>query len=111
MQRMLGHLPALVHPGARSVLIVGCGAGVTTGTFTVYPEIKKITLCELEPLVPQLAAKYFPLENNNVLHDPRTRVVFDDGRHFILTTHENFDIVTSDTIHPWVKGSATLYTK
>jgi spermidine synthase len=111
MQRMLGHLPGLVHPGARSVLIVGCGAGVTTGTFTVYPEIEKITLCELEPLVPQLAAKYFPLENNNVLHDPRTRVVFDDGRHFILTTHEKFDIVTSDPIHPWVKGSATLYTK
>jgi spermidine synthase len=111
MQRMLGHLPALIHPHPRSVLVVGCGAGVTTGTFTLYPEVEKITLCELEPLVPKLASKYFPLENYGVMKDPRTRIVFDDARHFVLTTHEKFDIVTSDPIHPWVKGSATLYTR
>ena len=39
LQRMLGFLPALVHPQPRSVLIVGCGAGVTAGTFTVDPGI------------------------------------------------------------------------
>ena len=27
------------------------------------------------------------------------------------TTTEKFDIITSDPIHPWVKGSATLYSK
>ena len=43
--------------------------------------------------------------------DPRVRVVFDDARHFILTTREKFDIITSDPIHPWIKGSASLYTK
>ena len=26
MERMLGHLPALLHPRPRSVLVVGCGA-------------------------------------------------------------------------------------
>ena len=35
LQRMLGHLPALVHTSPpRSVLVVGCGAGVTAGSFT-----------------------------------------------------------------------------
>ena len=29
----------------------------------------------------------------------------------MLTTPEKFDIITSDPIHPWVKGSATLYSK
>ena len=28
-----------------------------------------------------------------------------------LTTRERFDIITSDPIHPWVKGAATLYTR
>ena len=37
-------------------------------------------------------------------------MVYDDARHFVLTTPEKFDIITSDPIHPWVKGSATLYT-
>jgi spermidine synthase len=45
-----------------------------------------------------------------VIHDPRVEVIHDDARHFVLTTHDTFDIITSDPIHPWVKGSATLYT-
>ena len=111
LQRMLGHLPALVHPNPRSVLVVGCGAGVTAGSFTVYPGMTNITLCEMEPLVPKLAARYFAQENYGVVTDPRLRLHFDDARHYILTSHEKFDIITSDPIHPWVKGSATLYTK
>jgi spermidine synthase len=111
LQRMLGHLPALVHPHPRTVLVVGCGAGVTAGTFTLYPSIEKINLCELEPLVPPVAAKFFEAENYGVVGNPRTRIIFDDARHYILTTQDKFDIITSDPIHPWVKGSATLYTK
>jgi spermidine synthase len=38
-------------------------------------------------------------------------MVYDDARHFVLTTKEKFDIITSDPIHPWVKGTATLYSK
>jgi spermidine synthase len=38
-------------------------------------------------------------------------VVQDDARHYVLTTPERFDIITSDPIHPWVKGAATLYSK
>jgi spermidine synthase len=111
LQRMLGHLSALVHPEPRSVLVVGCGAGVTAGSFVVHPEVKRIVICEIEPLIPQVVAKEFSKENHNVLKDPRVEVVYDDARHYILTTDEKFDIITSDPIHPWVKGAATLYTK
>jgi spermidine synthase len=111
LQRLLGHLPALVHPEPKSVLVVGCGAGVTAGSFMVHPSIKRVVICELEPLVPKLASKYFAKENHHVVTDPRVEIVYDDARHYILTTNEKFDIITSDPIHPWVKGSATLYTK
>ena len=111
LQRMLGHVPALVHPEPKSVLIVGFGAGVTAGSFVTYPEMQKIVICEMEPLIPPTATKYFFKENYNVMHDPRTTIYYDDARHFVLTTPEKFDIITSDPIHPWVKGSATLYSK
>jgi spermidine synthase len=111
LQRMLGHIPALIHPQPRSALIVGCGAGVTSGTFVVHPDIERIVICEIEPLVPQVVATFFAKENHHVVNDPRVRIVYDDARHFILSTQEKFDIITSDPIHPWVKGSATLYTK
>ena len=109
LQRMLGHLPALVHPEPHSVLIVGCGAGVTAGSFTLYPSIKRIVICEIEPMVPHRVTPYFRNENYDVLADPRVEVVYDDARHFVLTTREKFDIVTSDPIHPWVRGSGSLY--
>ena len=111
LQRMLGHLPALVHPDPKSVLIVGFGAGVTSGSFVPYPGIKRIVICELEPLIPEVVSKYFATENNHVKDDPRTEIFYDDARSFIITTKEKFDIITSDPIHPWVKGAASLYTE
>ena len=110
LQRMLGHLPALLHPAPRSVLIVGCGAGVTAGSFVTHPSVKRIVICEIEPLVPRSIATRFAQENHNVISDPRVEIVYDDARHYLATTHESFDIITSDPIHPWVKGAAVLYT-
>jgi spermidine synthase len=111
VQRMLGDIPAVLHRKPRSVLVVGFGAGVTAGSFVVNPDVQRIVVCEIEPLVPPTTTRYFAKENNNVLNDWRTEVVFEDARSYILTTPEKFDIITSDPIHPWVKGSATLYTK
>jgi spermidine synthase len=110
LQRLLGHLPALVQGHPKSVLVVGFGAGITAGSFVLYPEVERIVICEIEPIIPAHVGPLFTKENYNVLHDPRVQIVYDDARHFLLTTPETFDVITSDPIHPWVKGSATLYT-
>jgi spermidine synthase len=109
LQRLLGHLPALLHPNPQDILVVGCGAGVTAGTFVVHPEVRRITICEIEPLIPPHTAEFFAPENHGVIRDPRTQIVYDDARHYVLTTPDKYDIITSDPIHPWVKGIAPLY--
>ena len=109
LERMLGHVPALVHPNPRSILIVGVGAGVTAGALSIHPEVERIVVCEIEPMVPRSARAYFGEENHHVFDDPRVELIFDDARHFLQTTQETFDIITSDPIHPWVRGAATLY--
>jgi spermidine synthase len=111
LERMMGHLPALIHPGPRSVLTVGFGAGVTAGSFVPYPDVEQLVICELERFIPPASNEFFAPQNYAVLHDPRTRMVYDDARHFIFTTKEKFDVVTTDPIHPWVKGTSTLYSK
>src|SRR5215469_3586591 len=111
LQRLLGHMPALFHSNPKSVLIVGFGAGVTAGSFVTHPTIQRIAIREMEPLIPPTATEYFKDQNYDVKDDPRTQIYYDDARHFVLTTPEKFDIITSDPIHPWVKGSATLYSK
>ena len=109
LERMLGHIPALIHPNPKSVLIVGVGAGVTAGALSIHPEVERIVICEIEPMVPRSARAYFGDENHHVFDDPRVELIFDDARHFLQTTDEKFDIITTDPIHPWVRGAATLY--
>jgi spermidine synthase len=111
LQRMLGHIPALLHPNPSRVLVVGCGAGVTAGSFLLHPALTHETICEIEPLIPKVVSTYFANENYNVVKDPRVEIFFDDARHYVLTTGQTYDIITSDPINPWMKGAATLYTK
>ena len=111
LQRMIGHIPALVHTRPRRVLIVGFGSGVTAGSFVAYPTVEDIVIAELEPLVTKASGQHFREENNGVVDDRRTTIVYDDARHYILTSQQKFDVITSDPIHPWVKGTATLYSK
>ena len=96
LQRMMGHLPALVNGSAKSVLVVGFGAGVTAGSFVPYPDVQSIVICELEPIIPPASDEFFGKQNYHVLHDPRTRVVYDDARHGVLTAPDKFDVITTD---------------
>ncbi len=118
LQRMLGDMPALLlgaggtgQPGLQRALVVGFGAGVTAGTFTLFPSVRRIRIVEIEPLIPPMSDKYFGPWNYHVKEDRRTRITYDDARHFMLTAKGTYDVITSDPIHPWVKGSATLYSK
>ena len=43
--------------------------------------------------------------------DQAGRIIDDDARHSIFTTPHKFDVITTDPIHPWVKGTSTLYSK
>jgi len=126
LQRMLGHLSVLARRNpddVKDVLVVACGAGVTAGSFIPYPNIERITICDIEPLVPKVVTPMFgkenyhivdgiDKENPHVVEGKEVRVVYDDGRHYIrtLTKETKFDIITSDPIDPWVKGCAALNT-
>ena len=60
-------------------------------------------------MIPPTTTEWFGDENYRVAQDKRTQITYDDARHFVRTTKETFDIITSDPIHPFVKGSAALY--
>ena len=111
LQRMLGHITTLVPQNPTKVLVIGCGAGVTAGAVSIDPRVKEETIAEIEPLVPQVVSTYFSEHNFDVVDNPKVRIHLDDARHYLLTTDETFDAVTSDPLDPWVKGAATLYTR
>jgi spermidine synthase len=111
LQRMLGHLTTLVPENPKNVLVIGCGAGVTAGAVSIDPRLDRETIAEIEPLVPRVVSTYFSAHNFDVVRNPKVHVHVDDARHFLFTTREKFDAITSDPLDPWVKGAAMLYTE
>jgi spermidine synthase len=111
LQRMLGHLTTLIPAHPRSVLVIGCGAGVTAGAVSIDPAVERQVIAEIEPLVPRVVSTYFAQHNFDVVRNPKVQVRIDDARHFVETTREKFDAITSDPLDPWVKGAAMLYTR
>lgn len=122
LQRMLGHFAGLLTENPESVLVIGCGAGITAGTFITYPEVKRIIVCDIESKVPKFIAPYFSnenygiadgidKENPHIVNGKEVRFEYDDGRHYLSTSNEKYDIITTDPIDPWAKGAAALYTQ
>ena len=94
-----------IHPRATVTLWIALDeVSVDNGCMRVIPETHR------SGDFSHLVSNREDLVLNNVVNDPRVEVVYDDARHFLATTREKFDIITSDPIHPWVKGAAVLYT-
>ena len=110
LQLLLGHLSHLVPRNPASALVIGCGAGITAGALSIGPGVHRIKIVEIEPLIPRIASVYFAKYNNHVMANPNVSLTMDDGRHFLATTDERFDVISTDLVDPWVKGVATLFT-
>jgi spermidine synthase len=109
MQLMLGHLPLLVRPEARSVLVIGLGSGVTAGAVAAH-DVERIDVVEIEPAVVE-AARLFARDNHDVLGDPRVRIVVGDARNVLLADGRRWDVIVSEPSNPWIGGMATLFTE
>ena len=68
-------------------------------------------MCEIEPVIPPTSTKYFGKYNYEVYKNPKTRVVFDDARHYLMTTTDKYDIIASDPLDVFAKGTAAIYSK
>ncbi len=110
VQKMLAHLPMLLHPAPHRVLVVGFGAGGTAWSLTRYAALQQLDVVEFVPGVIR-AASFFPEVNHGVLTDPRLRVTIDDGRNYLLVTPETYDVVSVDTLDPKHAGNGNLYTR
>ena len=111
LQRMLGHLTTLIPESPKNLLVIGFGSGVTAGAVSLEPRLERETVIEIEPLVPQFVASHFSNYNFDVSNNEKVTIKIDDGRHFLMTTDQKFDGITSDPLDPWFKGSAALYSR
>jgi len=108
-QRLLAHVPLLLHPNPKRAAILGLGSGVTLGSALRHP-LDSATVLEISPEVVE-ASKYFAAENYDGLRDARARVIVGDGRTHLMLGRETFDMIVSEPSNPWMAGIASLFTR
>ncbi|HEX6323135.1 MAG TPA: fused MFS/spermidine synthase [Vicinamibacterales bacterium] len=103
----LALLPLALHPNPRTFLSVGLGGGATPGGASEYPGLD-VDVVELSSAVVE-GASFFSHVNNDVLRQPRVRVMVGDGRTHLMVTRRRYDVVTADAILPTYAGAGAMY--
>lgn len=107
--RMYGHLPLLLHPDPKTVLQIAFGVGNSLSSVLQHP-VEHVDCVELSPGVIK-AASYFEESNRNSLQDPRVTLHVTDGRNYLLTSRDEYDIIRLDPPELHTRGVVNLYTR
>lgn len=88
----LVHFPFLYHSNPKNILLVGAGFNGALGEILKH-QPNEIYYLELDPQLVETTRKYMPGGLRQYLEDKRTKVVNLDGRYFLKTAREKFDII------------------
>jgi len=106
---LMTHVPMLLHPDPRRLLVICFGTGTTAGAGLAYPQAR-VTAVDINPTVFAFAG-HFAAANRGVAQDPRAKLIVDDGRNYLLTTRETYDVITSEPMPPRFAGVSSLYSR
>ncbi len=87
-----GNLPLLFHKDPKDILIISGGAGGLINEILKYPAAR-LDYAELDPLIIRMLEKYPVALTRRELNDSRVHVINADGRFFVRTTKNHYDIV------------------
>ena len=109
VEQLLGLVPYFLHEKPRSAFVVGFGGGVTTRALT-YTDLESIRVVELEPAIVD-AGRAIVKGEIPALQDPRVHLEFNDARNALLLDEARYDIIAAQASHPWLAGTANVFTK
>ena len=109
----LGTIPLFIHPSPKDVAIIGLGSGGTLFGIAGRQETQQIVCYEIMSRQYDLLQKDFlftQFEGTNILlTDKRVHFIFKDGRHGLLHSDQQFDIIQADALRPTSAFAGNLY--
>lgn len=112
---VLGALPSMLHADPQDIAIIGLGSGDTLFSASARTETRSIVCIEI--IAAQLATLRRQAAESGyeglkmLLEDPRVRHVSGDGRQYLMTTGQRFDIIEADALRPTSAYSGNLYSE
>lgn len=109
--KAMAHLPYMLADQPKRMLIICFGMGTTfRSAVKTYPDLR----VDAVDIVPEVfdCFGYYHKDAEEVLHRPNAHTHADDGRNFLLTHREPYDVITIDPAPPLHSaGTVNLYTK
>ena len=95
---MMVHVPMMVHPDPRRVLIIGGGDGGTAREVLRHPNLEKVVMVEIDGEVVDACKKHLPSLNGGAFDDPRMNLIIGDGIDYVRKLADNsFDVIIVDS--------------
>jgi len=107
---LLGHLPAIAAPRLDRGLGIALGTGQTFGA-VVEHGAKHLDCVEINENVVELSKKWFGKFNHDLFDRPGVEVHVADGRAFLRSTREQYDVIVLEPLQAWSAGTTALYTR
>ncbi len=106
-QEMLAHVPLLIHPEPKRVLIIGGGDGGVLRRVLQHSNIVRVVMVEIDGEVIRLSQEFLPDIAGNAWHDPRAEIIVGDGiAHVRDADSAGFDVIIVDSTDPVGVGEA-----
>jgi spermidine synthase len=103
------HIPLLLHPQPKKMMVLGLASGVSAGSALLHP-IERLDCVEIAPEV-AAASHYFEAISRLNYQDPRFHLILDDARNFLALSDVRYDVITIESTNPWIAGLGALYTR
>jgi spermidine synthase len=104
------HFALLQHPAPLSLLLIGGGLNGSLAQALRHPTMQRVDYVELDPEILRLARRHFPAEWK-AAGDPRVHVHSADGRLFLKTTAQRFDVIIAALPDPQTAQLNRYYTR
>jgi spermidine synthase len=100
--------PLLAQKGGTRVLITGGGDGHVAREALRFPDVSRVVVCDIDPLVTQVTRDLMPFMWGKAAQDPRLEVRHEDALAYLAALAPgSFDVVISDITDPSGEGSAS----
>jgi len=109
--KLFVYWPLALHPGPKDALLISYGIGSTAKALTDSKELKHIDVVDISRDILEMNDIVFPDPSEHPLKDPRVKVHVEDGRYFLQTTKQHFDLITAEPPPPELSGVVNLYTR
>ena len=108
--RLMAHLPMQFATSRDNVLLICYGVGNTLSALTTYDDAGTIDVVELSRQIISIDTLFHKF-NGAPLRDPRVKLTIGDGRNYLLSSPEKYDVITMEPPPPTHAGVVNLYSR